>query len=337
MLGKSAGVLVTMTLTASGGPSWAFGDAATAAATVIVPRSIGELKVTATLHLGKTADWVAIAPNAVWVGSTGPYAVHRIDPKTNTRVATVKLPGEPCAGLATGFGSLWVPLCGQTRKLAKVDIESNRLVNVFKVGPAGPEGGVTVSPDSVWLVVDKEGSLARIDPATGAVRQTIRIPSGSYNPFYSDGQVWVTRADGSEITAVDAVTGAVSATAQTGPGPRFLTAGAGAVWTLNQGDGSLTRVDRQTKKTTTTIALGTPGRGGDISFGEGMVWTTVWKIPLSVIDGVSATLLCQWQGPGGDSIGIGGGAIWLTDYHGGTISRFELDDTLARCHRAPGS
>jgi hypothetical protein len=136
--------------------------------------------------------------------------------------------------------------------------------------------------------------------------------------------------------AVDAVTGMVSATAQTGPGPRFLTAGAGAVWTLNQGDGSLTRVDIRTRKTTKTIALGIPGHGGDISFGDGMVWTTMWKIPLSVVDGASGTLLCQWQGPGGDSLGIGDGAIWLTDYHAGTISRIELDDALAHCNGASG-
>ncbi len=326
---NSAALLLTMTLVASGSASVAFGDAAPP----IVPRSIGELQITATLHLGKTADWVAIAPDAIWVGSTGPYAVHKIDPKTNTRIATVRLPGEPCAGLATGFGSLWIPLCGRTHRLAQVDLESSKLLKVLKIGPAAAEGGVTTSPDSVWLVTNKNGSLARIDPATGTVRQTVRVPPGSYNPLYSDGQIWVTRADGSQITAVDAVTGAVSATAQTGPGPRFLTAGAGAVWTLNQGDGSLTRVDLRTKETTKTIALGTPGHGGDISFGGGMVWTTVWKTPLSVVDGDSVTLLCQWQGPGGDSLGIGGGAIWLTDYHAGTVSRFELEDVLAHCRR----
>jgi len=323
---KSAAVLV-MTFVASGGAGAAIADVAP----VIPARSMGELVSTLTLHLGKTADWVAIAPDAVWVGSTGPYAVHKIDPSTNARVATVKLPGEPCAGLAIGFGRLWVPLCGRTKRLAEVDLESNRLLNVFKIGPAAAEGGIAASPDSIWLVVDKAGSLARIDPATGAVRQTIRIPSGSFNPFYSNGEVWVTRADGSQITAVDATTGVIAATAQTGPGPRFLTAGAGAVWTLNQGDGTLTRVDVQSKSSTQTIALGLPGHGGDISFGGGMVWTTVWKVPLSVIDGVSGKLLCQWTGPGGDSLGIGHGAIWLTDYRAGTISRFALDDTLARC------
>ena len=28
-----------------------------------------------TLHLGKTADWVLPAEDAVWIGSTGPFAV----------------------------------------------------------------------------------------------------------------------------------------------------------------------------------------------------------------------------------------------------------------------
>src|SRR6202011_3571805 len=208
-----------------------------AAAAEVLRREMRELTPTATLHLAKTADWVAVTPDAVWVGSTGPYAVHRIDPKTNQRVATVALPGEPCSGLATGFGSLWVPLCGRAATLAQVDLNSNRVVNVFRVGPAAREGGIATSPDSVWLVVDKKGSLARIDPASGALRQTIKVPAGSYNPFYSEGRIWVTRAEGSEITSVDAATGAVLGTARTGPGPRFLTAGAGAVWTLNQGDG----------------------------------------------------------------------------------------------------
>jgi virginiamycin B lyase len=82
-------------------------------------RSIGELSRTAVILLGKTADWVSITPEAVWVGSTGPFAVHRIDPETNRRVASVRLPGEPCAGLAVGLGSLWVPLCGAVPLLAK--------------------------------------------------------------------------------------------------------------------------------------------------------------------------------------------------------------------------
>ena len=300
-----------------------------------VPRSITELKPTAVIQLGKTADWVAITPDAVWAGSTGPNALHRIDPRTNKRVATVELAGEPCSGLAVGFGSVWVPLCGKPATLARVDASRNVVTALFQAGPAGPEGGVTTSTDSVWVVTDKDGSLARIDPDTGTVRQTVRVPAGSYNPRFYEGRVWVTRADGAEITAVDAATGAVLGTTPTGPGPRFLTSGAGSIWTLNQGDGTLTRIDIHSRRPLKTIALGTPGHGGDITFAAGLVWTSMWKVPLSAVDSADSKLLCQWTGPGGDSLGIGHDAIWLTDYHGGTISRLELPDAVSHCRQQP--
>jgi streptogramin lyase len=298
-------------------------------------RSSEELTPIATLHVGKTADWVAVTAGSVWVGSTGPYAVHRIDTNTNTSVATVTLPGEPCAGLAIGFGSLWVPLCADIPGVAQIDLASNQLRTIIKVQMVAAESGVTTSPDSVWLVVDKAGALARIDPQTGAVRQIVRIPSGSYNPLYSDGRIWVTRAEGSELTVVDAKTGKVIGSVTTGPHPRFLTSGAGAVWTLNQGDGSLTRVDMRTNRATQTIDLGTPGSGGDINFGDGVVLTTVNKVPLSVIDANRVKLLCRWTGAGGDSLAIGHGSIWLTNYHAGTIARLELQKTLSQCWQSP--
>jgi virginiamycin B lyase len=297
-------------------------------------RPIEELTPTTTIHIGKTADWVAISPQAVWVGSTGPNAVSQIDPRTNARVATVPVPGEPCAGLAIGHGSLWVPLCAHPNALARVDLRSLKVTVVPGIGPAKREGGIASSPDSVWLIVDRKASLARIDPDSGRIRQTIHVARGSYNPLYSDGQVWVTRAEGAEITAVNAETGEISGSVPSGPNPRFLTAGAGAIWTLNQGDGSLTRIDAQRRQVVQTTALGTPGHGGDISFGEGMVWTTVAKTPLTVVDGTTGLVRCQWSGPGGDSLGIGHGAIWLTNYEAGSISRIEIGDALRHCASA---
>lgn len=38
-------------------------------------------------------------------------------------------------------------------------------------------------------------------------------------------------------------------------------------------------------------------------------------------------------GPGGDSLGIDRDAVWLTDYHGGTVSRLELPDAVNHCRR----
>jgi hypothetical protein len=65
-----------------------------------------------------------------------------------------------------------------------------------------------------------------------------------------------------------------------------------------------------------------------------MIWTTVAKVPLSAIEIATNELRCQWTGPGGDSLGIGPDAIWLTDYHGGTLSRLSLASVLALCRRS---
>jgi hypothetical protein len=62
-----------------------------------------------------------------------------------------------------------------------------------------------------------------------------------------------------------------------------------------------------------------------------MIWTTVAKVPLSATDAAAVALRCRWTGSGGDSLGVGHDAIWLTDYHAGTISRIKLEDALARC------
>lgn len=298
-------------------------------------RSIEELTPTATIRVGRTADWVAISDRAVWVGSSGPDAVSEIDPYTNRLVATIPLPGNPCAGLAIGHGGVWVPLCAKPNALARVDLHTRKVTLVAGIGPADREGGITSSPDSIWLVIDRKATLARIDPDSGHIRQTIRVPSGSYNPLYSAGLIWVTRADGAEATVVHAATGNISARVRTGPNPRFLTSGAGAVWTLNQGDGSLTRIDMKTQRVVQTIGLGTPGHGGDIKFGGGMVWTSMSKVPLTVVDGKTGIVLCQWMGPGGDALGIGHGAIWLTNYDAGTISRIDMAGALSRCRGKP--
>lgn len=294
-------------------------------------RPIQELTSTATIRVGKTADWVAVGDDAVWVGSTGPNAVSEIDPHTGRLVARVLLPGNPCAGLALGHGGLWVPLCAHPNVLARVDLHTHKVTLLSGVGPADREGGITSGPDSVWLIADRRATLVRIDPGSGRVRQRIHVPPGSSNPLYGAGQIWVTRADGAQVTVVDADTGKITATVRSGPKPRFLTSGAGAVWTLNQGDGTLTRIDAKTRRVIQTTPLHTPGRGGDIKFGDGMVWTSFSRVPLTVVDGNTGFVLCQWTGPGGDALGIGYGAIWLTDYDAGTISRIGIGDAMRHC------
>ncbi len=282
------------------------------------------LKPVANFKLGATADWVAITPDAVWVGATGPFSVQRIDPRTNRLTDKIELPGEPCAGLAVGFGALWVPVCGDHPGLARVDLATRKLTGVTPLPVALAEGGITAGGDSLWLPLDKKGTLGRLDPKTGRLRQTIALPAGSYNPLFAGGLIWVTSNDKDQLSAVDPASGKVLGATPTGSYPRFLIAGAGAVWTLNQGDGTVTRIRMADRRPLATIPLGLPGHGGDIAFGDGRVFVTLSGVPLTTVRASDNRPLRQWVGPGGDSLRVGHGAVWLTDYSGGTLGRFPL-------------
>jgi virginiamycin B lyase len=70
-----------------------------------------------------------------------------------------------------------------------------------------------------------------------------------------------------------------------------------------------------------SIEAGIPGKGGEITYGAGSVWATVFKIPLTRIDVADNKVTRQWIGPRGDSVRYGFDAIWLTDYKRGLLWR----------------
>ena len=289
-----------------------------------VQSPLAGVRPAATFKLGGHPDWMLITADAVWVANDQLKAVQRIDPKTNKLVATIQFAAEPCSGLTSGFGSVWVPLCGEPASLARIDPATNQVTATLAIGPADSEGGITASDDSVWLVVDKVGTLARINPNTNAVREKIAVPAGSFNPIFRNGVVWITGNVSNQLTAVDAATGKVMASVTVGKGPRFLTASANSIWTLNQGDGTISRVNPKARRVTATIKAGIPGSGGEIDFGGGSVWATVFDFPLTRIDPQTNKVVQQWTGRGGDSVRYGFGSIWLTDYKRGLLWRIPV-------------
>src|SRR5215472_11018711 len=66
---------------------------------------LASLKPSTTFKVGGTADWVLLTEDAVWITTTKPYSLRRIDPATNKVIASVRLSGEACSGLEFGFGS----------------------------------------------------------------------------------------------------------------------------------------------------------------------------------------------------------------------------------------
>jgi virginiamycin B lyase len=173
-------------------------------------------------------------------------------------------------------------------------------------------------------VTSKDGVLARVDPTTNTIKASIRIPAGSFNPAFANGSVWITSNAGNALVRVDPAINRIVGETPVGPKPRFLATGAGSVWVLNQGDGTIARIDAVTGKRTALIAAGIPGEGGEITFGGGAVWATVFGHPITCVDPKTNQVVDQWHGKGGDSIRVGHGSLWLTDLKGAQVWRLPL-------------
>jgi streptogramin lyase len=268
-------------------------------------------------------DWLAVTADAVWVTSDDVDHVVKLDPKTN-RPGSIVTVHKPCSGMTVGFGSLWVPSCGD-HNLIRVNAETGEIQATIPASPADSEGGITAGAGSVWLVTSADGELTRIDPVTNRISARIRIPSGSFNPLFANGMLWVTSNRGNALLRIDPATNEVVGSIPVGPKPRFLTAGAGSIWVLNQGDGSISRIDAKSLKPRATIQAGIPGHGGEIAYGGGFVWATVTEFPLTQIDPRTNKVVGQWRGEGGDSVRFGFGTLWLTNLRGAKVWRIPVD------------
>lgn len=297
-----------------------------------VKREMTAITPATVFSIPGTPDWQVVTDDAVWVSNGPKNTVHRLDAKTSKEIAAIEVGKRPCSGLAVGFGSVWVPLCGDRPNvengakpaMARVDMKTNQLAATIAAGPANSEGGIAASPDAVWIVTNLKGVLARVDPATNKVAAEIEIAPGSVGPVYADGAVWVSSPEKSVVTRVDAKTNAVTDTIPVGPTPRFITVGAGSVWTLNQGDGTVSRVDFKSKKVVATIDCGIPGTGGELAFGNGHIWATVFQIPLTEIDPATNAVVKQWHGAGGDAVRVGHGSVWLSNLREQNVWRIDL-------------
>ena len=283
--------------------------------------SITALTPDAVFEVPGAPDWIAI-DESVWVSNYPKNTVARLDPKSNRVIAAVPVGNKPCSGLATGFGSLWIPLCGD-QALARIDLKEGKLTATIPIGIGDSEGGLAEGAGSIWLVTDKKGTLARIDPSTNKVVAEIQVPAGSFAAAFGEGAVWVTGTETNVLTRINPDTNLVVETIPVGNAPRFLTIGGGFIWTLNQTKGDVSKVDPKTNKVVETIELGVPGPGGDIAFGEGCVWVTSFEFPISRIDPAVGKVVQQFAGEGGDAIRIGLGSVWLSNNHAGTVWRLD--------------
>jgi YVTN family beta-propeller protein len=135
---------------------------------------------------------------------------------------------------------------------------------------------VALDTDAVWLRLS-DGSVARVDTATGGV-VTVPVGSGEFGSLaVGEGAIWVTTFDEDKLSRIDPATNTVQATIPVGVNPEGIAVTPGAVWVSNHRGGSIWRIDPATNAVVAKIEVGPTGPSGpkDIQSAFGSLWTSV--------------------------------------------------------------
>ena len=97
-----------------------------------------------------TAIAITSGYGAIWVSTSGPNQLLRIDPESGRTVSTIPLGFSPTAMVADG-GAVWV-VGGPTGTLARVDPNGQSLVTTIVIGR--PIGGIAIANGRIWLTLD---------------------------------------------------------------------------------------------------------------------------------------------------------------------------------------
>jgi virginiamycin B lyase len=262
-------------------------------------------------------DWVLVAFHRVWVlgvdGGIGFY-----DVSSGELIGTSSIVGETCAAPDDGFGSIWVPTCGEAA-VHRIDPQTGEVIASISVKPSDfTEASVGAGEGGVWIVGDGKGCrgcmLVRIDPVHDRISRTYHIPEHGANVRAGLGGIWITYPDSDVVLRVDPASGQVVDRIKVGAAPAFFDVGLGGVWVMNQSDGSVSHIDPNTDRVVETIEVDDTGiSGGDLTVGEGSVWVRATLELVAVIDPQRSRVV-ERIGPalGSGSASAGDGQLWIS-------------------------
>ena len=223
---------------------------------------------------GQTAvRWLGFGEGSVWVSNFEDNSVSRIDPATNTVVATVPVTLNP-TGIGFGAGSVWVTN-HRAGTISRIDPATNRVVAEIPVGPPGQGGPqlIASAAGAIWVTVPNAMALVRVDPQSNSV--VARIADGPTCASLAEGfdSVWGD-ASCDTNTLVRINVGSHEATRLRLPSNQHVqgvTTGFDSVWVTSI-EQRLLRVDPATDRVAGELRLEGWVRGVRVVVGEGSLW-----------------------------------------------------------------
>ncbi len=244
-------------------------------------------RVVDTVPTGIDPADVAADADHVWVANRGDGSVTQVDSETKAVVGTTSADTR-VGGIAAGADGVWIA-DSRGEELVRLDPAFPSAARSIRLAPRPEEldfaavNPVAVGHDAVW-VPDADGAIARVDPGSYRIADTIPVGNSPTSIATGAGGVWVADAIDNSVTRIDpASANAVTAPTPVGQGPSAIAVGEGAVWVANTQDDTVSRIDPRAAAVTQTIPVGDRPTG----------------------------------------IAAGGGAVWVANSLGGTVSRID--------------
>ena len=256
----------------------------------------------------------------------------RIDPLTNSIVATVKLDMATDAfqGLAGNSTGLWITNW-ITNKILRFDPVT--LAPVASFDTVALSKGVLVNGDTVWAASTRGGSVQRIDAKTNTITANISVgPTGPSGPNWLArglGSIWTSVPNTSSVVRINEVTNAVQATIPisglTTP-CGGLTVGSTAVWVATCEGSYVAQIDPVTNTQVGEVGV------GSTTYNPVLIGDRTWIAPegprIVRLDPVRhdidrAVVPGTGLARGGDVL-VAAGSVWVMDWAANRILRLPI-------------
>jgi DNA-binding beta-propeller fold protein YncE len=193
---------------------------------------------------------------------------------TLVTVSQTRVPKGGSWSLAAGYGAVWLTGIGVTYQ---VDQATGKIVRTIPTpgtrGVCGCAGGIAAGAGAVWVTHGCRG-IYRIDPHTGRVTASLRIPAGG-GIAVADGLLWVVGRNDALLLRIQPRTGQVTGKPiRVSSGAGQLTPGAGALWVTSYGTGDPSTVFRVDLATGAVTPLANPTVTDVQAVGAGSLWTS---------------------------------------------------------------
>jgi DNA-binding SARP family transcriptional activator/ABC-type branched-subunit amino acid transport system substrate-binding protein/DNA-binding beta-propeller fold protein YncE len=261
----------------------------------------------ATIPLGSAPAQIAVSEGAVWALDANDRTISRIDPHDRASVRTFSTASTP-TDVAAGAGALWVGNASRTSR--------------FSSFPT---------------------TVSRLDPQSGVVDATIRLPGGESGPYFHGGgqnqpkiavsadAVWAVNPDRT-VSRIDPRTNRLVARID-GVSAESVAAGAEGVWVVDASADppGVARIDPRTNRVARRVDIRAESLTA-VAVGAGSVWVadplggSVWRVnpvPEPVLRQIPLEL-------GVRGIAVGAGRVWVTNDVAGTVHAIDPQTNRAR-------